>query len=102
MKTTEIIAVRPDKLDEDCVLVTLKHYPRSTDKLRELKPRLVTYKGHNQHWYVLPSYQPTPASITRFLSRIVNGREFRHIQLHLEKLKKIQANARATSQTVTN
>lgn len=81
----EIVKVDPDRLDEHCVVVTLKHRPSFFARLFGRRHRVVTYKGHADNWYALPSYQPARKDTKRFLNKIVNDNEFRHHQVLVER-----------------
>ncbi|TDQ50332.1 hypothetical protein [Permianibacter aggregans] len=76
----EIMKVSPDRLDPECLLVTLRHSPGWWARLFGAREIVVTYKGHTESWYVPPSFRPAPTDIVKFLNRIADSHEFAHLR----------------------
>src|SRR3990167_400228 len=54
----EIIKVQADRLDPECLVVTLRHVPGTMAKLLlSARAKVVTYKGRHQAWYIPPSFR---------------------------------------------
>lgn len=78
---TEIVKVTVDRLDPECLIVTLRHVPGPLARwLLGARERIVTYKGREQAWYVPPSFRPADADTSAFLSAIASSREFAHLR----------------------
>lgn len=77
----EIVKVSVDRLDPECLVVTLRHVPSGLARwLLGARERVVTYKGRDQAWYVPPSFRPADAETSEFLSAIATHREFAHLR----------------------
>ncbi|NQD38153.1 hypothetical protein HPT27_14070 [Permianibacter sp. IMCC34836] len=77
----EIIKVNADRLDPECLVVTLRHVPGSIARfMLGARDKVVTYKGQVSAWYVPPSFRPADADTSRFLDSIASSREFAHLR----------------------
>ena len=76
----EILKVTPDRLDPECLLITLRHVPGKVARLFGAREMVVTYKGHESSWYVPPSFRAAEADTMKFLNRIATEREFAHLR----------------------
>lgn len=77
----EIIKVQADRLDPECLVVTLRHVPGTVAKLLlSARAKVVTYKGRHQAWYIPPSFRPADTDTSRFLDSIASDREFAHLR----------------------
>lgn len=76
----EIIKVSADRLDPECLIVTLRHVPGRLARLLGARDKVVTYKGREHAWYVPPSFRPADSDTGRFLDDIASAREFAHLR----------------------
>jgi len=77
----EIIKVNADRLDPECLVVTLRHIPGRVARLvLGARDRVVTYKGRVSAWYVPPSFRPADTDTSQFLDNIASSREFAHLR----------------------
>jgi hypothetical protein len=77
----EIIKVHADRLDPECLLVTLRHVPGGMARwLLGARDKVITYKGREHAWYVPPSFRPADPDTARFLDSIASSREFAHLR----------------------
>ena len=77
----EIIKVAADRLDPECLLITLRHVPGKLARwLLGARDKVVTYKGRESAWYVPPNFRPADPDTSRFLDDIAASREFAHLR----------------------
>lgn len=81
----QIVNVEPSKLDDDCMIVTLRHVPTTMEKWLGKEESLITYKGHGSHWYQVPCFSPAHSKVQKLLKSIYRGWEFRHIQFQYRR-----------------
>ncbi|MDH5432414.1 MAG: hypothetical protein OEY19_00560 [Gammaproteobacteria bacterium] len=77
---SQIVRIVPDPIDEDCLQITLKHFPDRFRFWQSRQPKFAIYKGYGSEWYYFPSFNPAPEKVVPFLREIASGSQFRHLR----------------------
>ncbi len=83
--SAKIIKVVPNRLDQDCMEITLQLEPSLLESFLGKKAKRVTFKGKDNDWFKTPCFSRAPTKIAKLLRAINNGWEFRHLQYQYQK-----------------